>query len=473
MTPTQDVFVYEFVTGGGCYSMPGGLQPAGSMLAEGWAMLQAVAADLLRIPETAVHVIRDRRLPAQELPGICVHPVGTAVDERKVFSALSRRAAGTVVIAPETGGALLDRVRWVDEAGGNSWGPGEDLVAVATDKQQLAERLAAHDVPVPVGRSLEPGEALPKDFRYPAVLKPRDGAGSQDIWRIAAWTADAPRLTTVGRLEEFCPGLAASVALLAGPGQLVPLPPCAETLSTNGCFTYLGGYLPLPEHLAQRAQSLALRAARTLPQPRGYFGVDLVLGEKADGSQDFVIEVNPRVTTSYIGLLPSVSREFDASLARCPRRSINCVVPQRLRGTIHGGMKWLAIDIGGANLKAADGEHFAVSQQFSMWEKSQLLAEALTHVDRSDPPRRSFGRDHDRRIGRLFRQQGRRGAVHRAGPLVGCRRATYPRLSNQWHAGHPADRPAATPVWRRPPTGTPWPASPAVTQLAVRPCRST
>lgn len=40
-------------------------------------------------------------------------------------------------------------------------------------------------------------------------------------------------------------------------------------------------------------------------------------------------------------------------------------------------MKWLALDIGGANLKSADGEQFAASHHFAMWETPQQLAEAL------------------------------------------------------------------------------------------------
>ncbi len=40
-------------------------------------------------------------------------------------------------------------------------------------------------------------------------------------------------------------------------------------------------------------------------------------------------------------------------------------------------MKWLALDIGGANLKAADGEGIAVSQPFPMWENAAQLADAL------------------------------------------------------------------------------------------------
>jgi predicted ATP-grasp superfamily ATP-dependent carboligase len=39
-----------------------------------------------------------------------------------------------------------------------------------------------------------------------------------------------------------------------------------------------------------------------VPGLLGYVGVDLVLGDAADGSQDYAIEINPRLTTSYVGL---------------------------------------------------------------------------------------------------------------------------------------------------------------------------
>jgi len=39
-----------------------------------------------------------------------------------------------------------------------------------------------------------------------------------------------------------------------------------------------------------------------VPGLRGYVGVDLVLGPNDDGNEDWVIEINPRLTTSYIGL---------------------------------------------------------------------------------------------------------------------------------------------------------------------------
>ena len=35
---------------------------------------------------------------------------------------------------------------------------------------------------------------------------------------------------------------------------------------------------------------------------RGWIGIDMVLGSAENGASDFVIEINPRLTTSYIGL---------------------------------------------------------------------------------------------------------------------------------------------------------------------------
>jgi predicted ATP-grasp superfamily ATP-dependent carboligase len=78
------------------------------------------------------------------------------------------------------------------------------------------------------------------------------------------------------------------------------LAPAAQRLSTDGRFRYLGGELPLSPELAECARRLAARALDSIDGLRGYVGVDVVLGDTAAG--DVAIEVNPRLTTSYIGL---------------------------------------------------------------------------------------------------------------------------------------------------------------------------
>jgi predicted ATP-grasp superfamily ATP-dependent carboligase len=103
-------------------------------------------------------------------------------------------------------------------------------------------------------------------------------------------------------LQPFVPGRAASVAVLAGPAGRVPLQPAAQHLSDEGRFHYQGGALPMPPDLGVRARRLADAVVAAVPGLCGYLGVDLVMGEAADGAGDQVIEINPRLTTSYVGL---------------------------------------------------------------------------------------------------------------------------------------------------------------------------
>ena len=49
-------------------------------------------------------------------------------------------------------------------------------------------------------------------------------------------------------------------------------------------------------------------------------------------------------------------------------------------------MQWLALDIGGANVKVADGRDFAVSQYFPLWQQPQRLAEVLRTLIAGSPP---------------------------------------------------------------------------------------
>ena len=48
-------------------------------------------------------------------------------------------------------------------------------------------------------------------------------------------------------------------------------------------------------------------------------------------------------------------------------------------------MSWLALDIGGANLKAADGCGYAASRRFPLWQRPEALAEELTALIAESP----------------------------------------------------------------------------------------
>lgn len=295
------LFLYEWVTGGGLVEEPGPLPP--SLLTEGAAMLTALAADFLAIEGSRVSVLQDIRADALVLPGCEAVEVHSRVHQREEFAELAAKADHTLVIAPEIDNVLLQTNAMAREAGGRLLAASDQFVALASDKQLAAERLAQAGVPVPEAILLEADhESLPADFSYPAVLKPVHGAGSQHTMLVANAHDEPPPYCWPRRLERFCPGIAASVSFLCGPAHRVPLPACRQHLTGDGRFTYTGGSRLLERELTRRATSLADRALDALPPALGYVGVDLVLGKAGDGSEDVVVEVNPRLTTSYVGL---------------------------------------------------------------------------------------------------------------------------------------------------------------------------
>ena len=64
------------------------------------------------------------------------------------------------------------------------------------------------------------------------------------------------------------------------------------------------------KNFQERCESLALKVAALMNEEIGYVGLDLILGKATDGSEDVVIELNPRLTTSYVGLSQATSQNL-------------------------------------------------------------------------------------------------------------------------------------------------------------------
>lgn len=214
-------------------------------------MLQAVLTDLAAIP------------------GVEPVPVQT-----RAFGAVAHECDAAVVIAPETDDILASIAYWFEGSRCKLLGPNGDAVRLTADKLALSSHLQRAGVPTPEARAFPP-----------SVVKPRFGCGCQETFIL-----DGDFI-----VQSHVIGQAVSVAFING----MPLRPCSQEIGEEGGkLSYRGGSLPLPHDLERRALSLACRAAGAISGLTGYYGVDLVLGDEGD----WVIEVNPRLTTSYVGL---------------------------------------------------------------------------------------------------------------------------------------------------------------------------
>lgn len=282
------VFVYEFMTATGCGRTPGDIFHG--MYLEGRAMRDAVAEDFAR---AGLEVVTATENEITE-------------EEEEQFRRLASGSDYAFLIAPETNDILLARCRTACEVGARLFGPSVEAVRLTGSKWRLTRHWVAAGMPTPRTESYRHNWTS-----FPCVLKPDRGAGSEATYFIRDQAALKEAYFDFHRqgwedeamiLQEFVPGQAASVAFLCGPDERVPLLPCFQSLSADGLFKYQGGELPIPPELAARAVKLATRSVECVPGLLGYVGVDLVLGAADDGSRDYAIEINPRLTTSYIGL---------------------------------------------------------------------------------------------------------------------------------------------------------------------------
>ncbi len=279
-------------------------------------MLRAVCEDLVQLTELQVSIQWDLRLPPALRPPVHCLPVADAEEEERAFDQLAADCDHTLLIVPELDGWLLSRCRRAVAVGAKLISPPPALVALASDKCATAAWLQQAGLPVPLTYRVQSVDELPRSMGWPAVMKPNDGAGSVDVQLV---TYEGAQSLLVGRqtycLQAYCIGRAASVAAICGPQQQLLLPPCWQNLDPT-TYAYLGGSLITDPAERERATRLAQQAIACLPSPIGYLGLDLVLGPCSDGSSDYLIEINPRLTSSYLGLAAAAEQNLGQAMWR-------------------------------------------------------------------------------------------------------------------------------------------------------------
>lgn len=289
-------------------------------------MRAALVADLYAIGRHQIVTTADARV-GHDLPrgvDVVALPVGDRARER-TLDQLIDSADAVWLVAPETDRCLERLAARVERQRKPLLGSSADAIRRASDKARLPRRLAGLGLRHPKTRALErdvdPVRTADR-IGYPIVVKPTRGAGSQGL-RLARDARElrgavdfARRSTDAGRilLQQYVRGAAASVSLLANGHQAVALTLNAQAIGSSPAFAYRGGQTPFDHPLASRAIAAALDTCRALPGLRGFVGVDLVL----TASDAVVIEVNPRLTTAYLGVRAALDENIAAlALAAC------------------------------------------------------------------------------------------------------------------------------------------------------------
>lgn len=292
------IFVCEFVTGGG---MTGGPLPA-RLTRQADLILRTLLRELSALPGVELLTSRDPRLPA--VPGIATLEPRTG----ESFLSLYHRGLDQVdtawPTAPESGGTLLQLAGATTERGRLLLGSRPEAVALTTSKRATVAHLERAGIPVVPTASTAAEIA---ECPGPWVIKPDDGAGCEETIILESWQAARVSLATrpAARFiaQPWIDGDALSLSLLCREGTARLLSVNRQRIARDGGRLRLAGLEvnALPDHDGQ-FQRLAQRIARALPSLWGYVGVDLI----NTSAGPVVLEINPRLTTSYCGLGPAL-----------------------------------------------------------------------------------------------------------------------------------------------------------------------
>lgn len=291
------ILVFEYISGGGmrAESLPAALAREGDL------MLRALLRDLCEMPEVQPVALRDARLgiPADVASAVTWIPLTRHDDVERRFRAAIETADAVWPIAPETGGVLETLCGWVESTGKPLLTSPAAAVRIAASKRATVRRLEAHGIETVPTHPLDP--AMTPTF--PLVAKPDDGVGGEGariLETIADWHAfvrENPLRNTV--IQPLVEGEALSLSVLFAQGE-ARLLACnrQHIIREGGGFVLRGCGVNAIGGPVGTFRALAERIGAAMPELWGYVGIDLMRNQ----GNPSVLEINPRLTTSYAGL---------------------------------------------------------------------------------------------------------------------------------------------------------------------------
>lgn len=309
------IFIFEHTRAvGPCVATPGVAAPGvaasvgnGASSSSGFRgdiMLRSLLADITSIDAVDVLTLQDS---ASRTLRLSSRSSLQSVQSEEIIDAIDHcidQADAVWPLAPESNGLLEAISERTIQRNKILLGSTGGAVRATTSKYSTALALHANDVPVvPTYRAQMP---LPPDSQG-WVVKPDDGAGCSDTHiflhskAAVEWVAAREHGDYV--LQPYITGRPCSLSLLCRDGEVL-LMACNDqrVAVSDNQFHYMGSIVNSFDDADGKLKSLALRVLATIPGLWGYVGIDFIVTEQGP----VVLEVNPRMTVSHVGLHASL-----------------------------------------------------------------------------------------------------------------------------------------------------------------------
>ena len=268
-----------------------------SLAVEGRRMLQALLDEFKLIRQIEILLLLDRRVSDLNLPDRCQIIWIDHSDFWVILNEQIQNCDAVLPIAPEQDGLLGNIAAHVQASHKQLWLSSPDTVQLCTDKMRTIQVLARHGLPVVETHYYADDSFSGKGAK---VIKPNDGLGCQG----SLWVEDISSLklkyTDNLIVQPYIEGEALSLSTVCAEGRGYLLT-CnrQHILIEDSRFKLTACSVNIQHPRHAEFQSIVWKIAEVMPGLWGYVGIDLII------SPDFgplILEINPRLTTSYVGL---------------------------------------------------------------------------------------------------------------------------------------------------------------------------
>jgi len=293
------LFIYEHLTSGALLNEP--FSPG--LMHEGDAMLSALSQDLLALG-LAVSLMRDARLP--ELPAhplLSVKKVSTAEEYQQYWQQSLQKNKHILLIAPETAGVLYQLVSQLEQQPIHHLGSSPEAIRLCSDKLLTSQQLLAQKIRTPTTQTVDEWLSSEQSDDDLWIIKPRDGAGCEHTFKLNGGALKNYLRTLTDEqlaqhiVQPFIPGDSLSLSLFIRATDSEILSVNRQYITEKDHQLGLSHCQPGFDKLISKdtAQTLVEHIRATIPGLWGFVGIDLILSDE----QLWVIEINPRLTSSY------------------------------------------------------------------------------------------------------------------------------------------------------------------------------
>ncbi len=313
----MNLLIIEYVSGGGYANS----KLSSSSLSEAYGMLRSLIFDCKAAGHN-VTTLLDSRLKAFNPPNEADQIVSVSASSELYtkLKELSSLADAVYVIAPESDQVLEKLVETTESYGRTSLNCKIDAIKRVSNKMTTYETLKKKGITVPETFLLDIHEKtqnirrLIKELGYPLVFKPLDGVSCGGLSLVKDENGIAGAVKKVAQesmskqfiAQKLIRGKAASVCVISTGNKAVAVTLNKQlvTLSSPDKESrYYGGVVPFNHKLEKEALMAAEKTIEGIVGLKGYVGVDMILTNEGP----VVMEINPRLTTSYIGLKRTVN----------------------------------------------------------------------------------------------------------------------------------------------------------------------